>query len=340
MVKNKGKAMKNRNPTVSVIMPAFNAAPYIAAAIESVLQQTYTPIEFIVVDDGSKDDTRRIAQRYPSELVQVFSTENRGQSAACNLGFSKSIGEYIKFFDADDLLAPEHIALQANRLASRPDCIATGEVWRFWQKPAQDSLYEPLANWKDLHPLDWLIADCGKGLGMMQAGLFLFPRQFVEQSGGWAEQLTLLNDLDFCSRVLLQANRVLYCPGARLYYRSGLSHSLSAQHQPKHLQSSFQSLEKTTRLLLTAEDSPRVRSVLARYWKARSFHYYPTSPRLFRRAEVWTDTLGGSNLAPFGGFSGILSRFIGWKTVKWMHLWKNSFSPKTAASHTRNSPSE
>ncbi|HLW08337.1 MAG TPA: glycosyltransferase, partial [Marinilabiliaceae bacterium] len=97
-------------PLVSVIIPCYNHGEYLSEAIESVLNQTYTPIEVIVIDDGSSDNTEKVAKRYPS--VKYFYQENKGLSSARNLGIANSTGELLVFLDADDLLL--HYAIDYN----------------------------------------------------------------------------------------------------------------------------------------------------------------------------------------------------------------------------------
>jgi glycosyltransferase involved in cell wall biosynthesis len=102
---------------VSVVIPAYQAERTLAAAIESVLSQTYTDIDVIVVDDGSTDATGSVAQSYGSP-VTVIRTSNAGVSAARNTGIERSSGELIAFLDADDLWAPSKLARQVEVMDS------------------------------------------------------------------------------------------------------------------------------------------------------------------------------------------------------------------------------
>ncbi|PVH25635.1 glycosyltransferase family 2 protein [Sphingobacterium corticibacter] len=88
-------------PLITVIIPAFNAATYIAQCIENVKFQTYKDIEILVVDDGSTDETVEIANSFN---VKVISQSNRGVSAARNTGISGAAGQYLHFLDVDDLI--------------------------------------------------------------------------------------------------------------------------------------------------------------------------------------------------------------------------------------------
>lgn len=97
-------------PLVSVVVPCYNHAAYLPASIGSILNQTYKNIEIVVVDDGSKDDTREAAAGFPQ--VKYVYQENQGLSAARNTGARNSAGELLVFLDADDLLYPQ--ALECN----------------------------------------------------------------------------------------------------------------------------------------------------------------------------------------------------------------------------------
>src|ERR1700728_2917065 len=94
------------SPLVSVVIPCYNSARYLAETIESVLAQTYARVEVILVDDGSTDTTPEIAQSYP---VQYVYQTNRGISAARNTGVVRGRGEYVQFLDHDDRLLPTAI---------------------------------------------------------------------------------------------------------------------------------------------------------------------------------------------------------------------------------------
>lgn len=98
-------------PKVSVIIPAYQDAEHIGAAVDSALAQTYPDREVIVVDDGSTDDTLRVLSAY-GDAIRVISQPNRGPSAARNLGIQQAQGEWVAFLDADDVWLPEKLALQ------------------------------------------------------------------------------------------------------------------------------------------------------------------------------------------------------------------------------------
>lgn len=107
-------------PLVSVVIPAYKCASYLAAAIDSALAQTHSPVEVIVVNDGSPDDTDEVVKPYVGRLTYI-KQENRGLSAARNAGFRASHGEFICFLDADDVLLPDKITRQLEVFRREPD---------------------------------------------------------------------------------------------------------------------------------------------------------------------------------------------------------------------------
>ena len=98
------------NPKVSIIIPVYNGANYVAEAIDSALAQTYKNIEIIVVNDGSSDDgaTERVARSY-GEKIRYFSKENGGVSSALNFGIRQMTGEWFSWLSHDDLYMPEKV---------------------------------------------------------------------------------------------------------------------------------------------------------------------------------------------------------------------------------------
>jgi len=112
-------------PLVSVIIPCYNYSHFLAEAIDSVLRQTHLATEIVVVDDGSVDDTRAVAARYPR--VRYIYQHNQGLAAARNTGIENSTGTYITFLDADDWLFPDALAVNVQYLEqSQPAAFSAG----------------------------------------------------------------------------------------------------------------------------------------------------------------------------------------------------------------------
>lgn len=109
-------------PRVSVLIPTYNRADLLCAAVDSVLAQTYQDFEIIVIDDGSTDDTRARLERY-GDRVRYEYGPHEGPAAARNRGFRAARGEYLCLLDSDDLYYPHKLALQVAHLDARPDTV-------------------------------------------------------------------------------------------------------------------------------------------------------------------------------------------------------------------------
>ena len=121
------------NPLVSVIIPVYNGARHLRAALESVFAQTYRSFEVIVVDDGSVDDSGIIAQSFPD--VRYIHQTNCGVAAARNHGIEAARGEFFAFLDQDDLWTPDKLRLQIEYLLSHPEIGYTLTQQKFFLHP-------------------------------------------------------------------------------------------------------------------------------------------------------------------------------------------------------------
>jgi len=115
-----------RPPTVSVLMPVYNAAPFLREAIDSILTQTFADFELIIVDDGSTDESRSIARSYLDPRVRVLAEPHRGLVSTRNAALQAARGEYIACMDADDVSIPERLAKQIAFMQAHPDTVVVG----------------------------------------------------------------------------------------------------------------------------------------------------------------------------------------------------------------------
>ena len=116
------KMSRYTSPKVSVIIATYNRAALLPRAVNSVLAQTYTDFELIIVDDRSSDDTQEVIRTFTDPRIRVIRHEaNRGAAAARNTGISEARGEYIAFLDDDDECMPNRLADQVSVLDANPD---------------------------------------------------------------------------------------------------------------------------------------------------------------------------------------------------------------------------
>ena len=126
----------DQKPLVSVVVPTFNYGHCVVDAVESALAQTYVPVEVIVIDDGSTDDTRARLEPYRDRINYVFQP-NQGLSAARNTGIRAATGSLIALLDSDDAFHPRKLELQVAHLTAHP---AVGVV-------ATDHFTDPAQRW-------------------------------------------------------------------------------------------------------------------------------------------------------------------------------------------------
>src|SRR4051794_13726774 len=100
------------NVKISVLMPAYNVANFIGEAIRSILNQSFKDFEFIIINDGSTDETESIIQSFSDSRIILVTQENKGVAAALNSGLSIAKSNYIARFDADDICYPHRLAKQ------------------------------------------------------------------------------------------------------------------------------------------------------------------------------------------------------------------------------------
>ena len=304
-------------PLVSIIISAYNAEKLLPQTLDSVLKQSWTNLEIIVVNDGSTDNTLEVAKSYIAKGIKVISQENKGQDAALNFGYSHAKGEFIKFMDSDDLINPEMIELQVNVLAGSTEYIAYGEWARFYDNNPAGADFTQLDYWKDAVPLDFLTAR-PEGV-MLQCGIMLIPRNIIEKAGTWDERLMLFNDTEFFTRIILQSKGVKFSKGARLYYRSGRSKSISAQRSRKFFESTYLATCLIGEKMIAREDSYRVRNLISNMYQDQYYNMYPNFPDLGKKHEQMIEKYGCVSIKPQGGrFFILLNKMLGWKKAKYI----------------------
>lgn len=124
------------NPQISVVMPAYNAKKYVAEAINSILNQTFTDFEFIIINDASTDSTKDIVESFKDPRIKLINNErNQGVAKSLNIAISAAKGKYIARMDADDISLPERFQTQFNFMEKNPDIDICGS----WMKTFGDN---------------------------------------------------------------------------------------------------------------------------------------------------------------------------------------------------------
>ena len=306
---------------VSIIIPCHNAAPWLAQTLESALAQTWPEKEIFLVDDGSTDRSLEIARSFEARGVRILRQSNRGAAAARNAGMAVARGDFLQFLDADDLLTADKIEAQVRLLEIRtPGHIASCRWGRFVSDPST-ARFVDAAVFRDFLPMDYLIVHAGEKR-MMHPAAWLVPRTVAERAGPWNEALSLNDDGEYFSRVVLASQGIAFSAAGASLYRSQVPGSLSRRSDRHALESLARSVEMTAAHMRRAEDSPRVVRALANYWQFLEYETYPGAPDVSRRAAREVRTLGGSTVLPeMGSKQRMLANMVGWKLSRRIFLW-------------------
>ena len=210
------RAAPASRPLVSVVVPSYNHARYVARALDSVRAQDYAPRELIIVDDGSTDDSMAAIERclrgMPFE-ARLVARENRGAHAALNEGLTQATGRYVQFLNSDDALAPSRIARMVEAVH------ASGASWGFSGIAVVDADDRPVARTPGsradviLGTIDRVPADGDTSLALLadnvavSSGNIFVERELALAIGGFRD-LRYNHDWDFCLRALARAQPV------------------------------------------------------------------------------------------------------------------------------------
>jgi len=206
------------NDLVSVIIPSFNYAWFLPQTLSSVLAQTYSQWECIIVDDGSTDDTQQVVSNFVKDdsRIKYIRQENSGQSAARNNGIINAKGAYIQFLDADDLLGKDKISYQVAYLEAHLEVdIVYGNVRYFVESTNEEDLL--FSRWGENKP--WMPEISGQGEPIIKKlimgnitefGCLLFRRTIVEEIGLLDRAIQGVEDWEYCVRCALMNKRFVY----------------------------------------------------------------------------------------------------------------------------------
>ena len=209
-----GTQARKRNqcelPLVSVVIPAYNCAPFIGESLDSVYRQTYRNWEVIVIDDGSTDETRAILAPHTGR-IRYFYQENRGTAAARNAGVRQARGELIAFLDNDDIWLPEKLERQVQVMQGSPECglvFTDGIMFMADGTRRGPVIPSRLDAWIATH----LTEDPAVAKGDIFRNLFLaneissassvmVRRECLERAGGFDEAVVIADDYDLWLRI-------------------------------------------------------------------------------------------------------------------------------------------
>lgn len=286
---------------VSILIPAYNKEQWIRETMLSAINQTWPNTEIIVVDDGSSDNTYKVAKALESKTVKVITQPNSGACEARNNAFKLAQGDYIQWLDADDLLDPDKISLhlRSNNEGRDSRALLTC-AWGTFFSRSRKARFISNSLWMDLSPADWIITKFTDNVWMNPA-VWLVSRRLTELAGPWDGRLALsgVDDGEYICRVVAVSEKVKFCQDARCYYRIGNVGSLNwdVGKSHKRLESLFLSLSLSIQHLRALEDSKRTRSACLMLLESWLPIFYPENHELVIKVNQLATELGG-NLSP------------------------------------------
>lgn len=203
-------SLEDSTSLVSIIVPCFNYGWILAETLDSILSQTHNNWECIIINDGSADDTQAVAERYRAKDARFHYVyqANGGLSAARNHGLRLAKGKYIQFLDADDLLVPRKLAIQAAYLDAHPEVdLIYGDV-RYFRHGELGVLSRSL----NMEDKPWMPGVAGKGepllMGLLKQNIMvvtapLLRATVLRKTAPFAEDLRSMEDWDFWVRCAL-----------------------------------------------------------------------------------------------------------------------------------------
>lgn len=228
-------------PRFSIIVPLYNKAPYVRKALDSILSQTFTDFELIIVDDGSKDESMKVVQDFILDVscmmydvcdkIKVIQQENAGVAAARNNGVAKSKGEYVCFLDADDWWEPNFLEEMDRLIKEYPDAgiYCTNYIY---YKPGKThvSLNVPTGymNYPEVYLYDLTMPVCSSATCL--------PRKVFAEIGGFPLGIKLGEDFLLWAKTALRY-KVAFCKKPLAYYNNDVPAHLRATrnlHAPEY----------------------------------------------------------------------------------------------------------
>lgn len=303
---------------ISICIPLYNST-FLFETLESLSLQKILNYEIIIVNDGDDIDYSNIIERFTHLNITYIFQKNKGAGAARNTAFKASKGKYIKFLDADDLLDEKHLTEQLKLAELNPKCIISSKWGRFYNNDKSTFSLEENDIYKSCTGLEWILESWAKGPNMTQPGIFLIPRTIIEKHGLWIEELSKgpCDDLEFFTRMFINAKRIVFCKEAVLYYRSGHINNLSGLKSDTSFLWYFETISLASeQLLKKTSNSIAAKNAVATQYQILGYKAYPYNSNISKLAFKAVNQLGGSNYPfPAGGLTKVLNSLIGWRNT-------------------------
>ncbi len=302
-------------PTVSVLMSVYNTQRYLAEAIDSILHQSFTDFEFIIINDGSTDESLTVLQAYAQHdpRIRLISRDNRGLARTKNELVSLAHGEFLAIMDSDDVAMPDRFAHQVDFLHANPDVVCVGGAYDFIDEAGRllEHVSVPLTD-------DDLQRFALQGKVLINHPSAMIRRQALEQVGGYDETMHTDGILDLWLR-LGEVGKLANLEETVLHYRQH-QRSVSEQKQWLQLEDKREACERAWRrrgITGTFEETTPWRPVD----RTSRYHYYLKYGWSFFHRREW----GAAIVYGFRAIQELPWKRGGWKLLvyavgKWLSV--------------------
>lgn len=328
--------MTLHSPLVSILIPCYNAEPWIAQAIQSALDQSWQHKEIIVVDDGSTDGSLQIVRDFGA-AIRWETGPNRGGNATRNRLCQLAAGEWLQYLDADDYLQPHKIEQQLRELpaSSAVDVAYSPAVIETWLEGSRvDQQVLPIPEPHD----PWILL---ARWYLPQTGCVLWRKASVIAVGGWKPDQPCCQEHELYSRMLMAGQKFHYCPTPGAVYRQWSEQTVCKRDVPEVHRRRLEIEQRAEDWLReTGELTPaRLWAInQARFETARSVWKYDPA----RAAEIMhgvgfsqPDFMPDGDAAPSSYRTAY--RFLGFPAAERLAAWKRSWSRRRISSLPFNS---
>lgn len=290
--------MVKSDPRVAIIMPVYNAERFLVQAVSSVIAQTYKNWRLFIVDDGSKDASWSILERFKDPRICRQRQINRGQSIATNVALRSvdNTFSYVMFLDADDIVGVDKIAVQVDRLQRYPGCIAVCS-WGFFENTESDAVIKCEPIYFTGLAIDWLRCLWSNETMMPNSG-YLIPLSVMDAAGRfYPEDLELNIDFEYFTRMTLAARKVVFCGDVVCFYRKKVATAKTTRPAFPRQLSALESRHRAILSLMARDDSPDSRVAANMAISLLTYTY----PAIRKQAEMLLTELNLGRLKTLGG---------------------------------------
>ena len=297
-------------PTISVIMPVYNAEKYVAEAIESILNQTFKDFEFIIINDCSKDKSLEVIKIYTDNRIRIINNEsNKKLSYSLNLGICEAKGKYIARMDADDISLPDRFKTQFEFMERNPKTdICGGNIIEF-----SDNIER-----KIIYPKDYDEIKVFMCLGLCSIAhptVFARKNVFID-NGFYYKEGIVHEDIELWFRMLQEGIIFSNIDSLLLKYRKNNPNQITEKHKPEQIEMELGIFAQGLKLIFSREiDDELLNSYLSIFKnKKKAIQYLLNSIKVYRLVRQLKKENKKTHFADEKTFDKIVSNFLPWNT--------------------------